>query len=217
MIDALFAKQLSILAAVIEREFEGSLSDEEQEAIRAIIDQAPKGNSYRLSEQLASIIRMLMQYPRGLSILLGREAPPSTSKEINDMIVSFTPAPEPIGRVDGGQSIPLAERLIYTEETFRRVISECGGWKHIAGVVCGWMRMYPNNWAIIKDHVAWVEAASSRIDGSILDKLAKYHGCSTDTINRMVNKFPIELAEAILRSPIGDSFDLSDASEYKAV
>jgi hypothetical protein len=217
MIDQLIALQIGALANTIKRLHEEELTEDEVVAIAEIIEQIPTRSDYRLFEQLAAIIQMLMAYPKGLSILLGRVAPP-TSEQIIEMILAFSPASADLGvRVDGGLNTPLAERLIYTEQTFFMIIADIGGWKHINDVTREYMALFPNTWAIIMDHTRWVRTKTTRIDGSSLKKVADAHGCSIETVRHHINSFPCELARAILASPQDGHLILGHVDSYPAI
>jgi hypothetical protein len=196
---------------------EYEMTPDEKVAVDEIIKQTPTRTDYKLCEQLAAIIQMLISCPNGLSMLLGRVSPPD-SEQINEMILSFSPAGNDLGvRVDGGQNIPQAERLIYTAEAFCAVISACGGWGHIVEAARGYMKVFPNEWAIIMDHTRWVKTKITRMDGSSLKKVADLHGCSVDAVRNAINSFPRELAEAILATPQDGEFNLRPVNGYPAI
>jgi hypothetical protein len=218
MNDSLIASQIALLAKTVKKIDRGyQLTQDENEALEDIISRAPTRSDYKLVEQLTAVIQMLASYPKGLSILLGRITPPS-SEQISEMIFSFSPAGGDAGvRVDGGQSAPQAERMIYTEESFNAVVTVCGGWEHIADIAKGYIKMYPNAWGIVMDHARWVRTKITRIDGSSLKKIADIHGISVDAIRNTVISFPRELAEAILASPVNGNFDLRGVDDYPAI
>jgi hypothetical protein len=217
LIDQIIALQIGTLAKVAERLHGNDLSDDEKAAIKEIIAQIPTRTDYRLFEQLEAVIQMLIASPKGLSILLGR-TPPPTTEQIGEMIMAFSSTSCDLGvRVDGGLVIPQAERLIYTEQSFNAIIAEVGGWKHINAVAKGYMKLYPNAWAIVMNHTRWVRTKISRIDGSSLKKVADAYQCSVETVRNTINSFPRELARAILASPVDDDFDLRALEDYPAV
>jgi hypothetical protein len=196
---------------------EYEMTPDEKVAVDEIIKQTPTRTDYKLCEQLAAIIQMLISYPNGLSMLLGRVSPPD-SEQINEMILSFSPAGNDLSvRVDGGVSIPQAERLVYTEEAFCAVIAVCGGWDHIIEAARAFMKVFPNTWAIIMDHTRWVRTKITRMDSSSLKKVADMHGCSVDTVRNVINAFPRELAEAILATPMNGEFELRSIEDYPAI
>ena len=217
MIDQIIALQIGALAKAIKRILRRDLTDDELIAIDDIIEQIPTRTDYRLFEQLDAIIQMLMDYPKGLSMLLGR-VPPPTTEEINEMILLFTPVSSPLGvRVEGGVRLPQAERLIYTEQAFSAVIAEVGGWSHINEVARGYIKVYPNAWNIVTDHIRWVKTKITRVDGLSLKKVAEANGCSVETVRNTINSFPQELAQAILASPQGNEFELGCVKGLSAI
>lgn len=217
MVDGIIAMQMGLVAGILKRLHADDLTSDEKRCLDDMVAQIPTREDYTLVEQLAEIIRMLVGFPKGINMLLGR-IPPPTLEEINEMILAFRSAGPDLGtRVDGGENIPTAERLIYTADTFTAVLEACGGWKHISVVANGWIKLSPNAWAIVLDHVRLVRTKVTRIDGSSVKKIADAHGCATDTIHNVVNVFPKELAAAILSSPIGDSFELKAVDEYPAI
>jgi hypothetical protein len=217
MIDQVIALQIGALANVIKRIHKSDLTPDELEAIEAILGQIPTRFDYRLFEQLEAIIQMTIAYPMGLNMLLGRTAPPTT-EQINEMILMFTPAGADLGvRVDAGDVLPRAERLIYTEQSFSVIIAETGGWRHINEVARGYMKLYPNTWNIVADHARWVKTKITRTDGSSLRKVADANGCSIETVRNTINSFPLELARAIIASPLDGELDLRSIDEYPAI
>ena len=217
MADGIIAMQLGLIAGIVQRLHAEDLTPDETACLDEIVAQIPTRKDYALSEQLAEIVRMLVGFPKGINMLLGR-IPPPTLEEVNEMILTFRPAGPDLGtRVDGGENIPTAERLIYTADTFTAVLQACGGWGHIAEVANGWIKVYPNTWAIVLDHARLVRTKVTRIDGSSVKKIAEAHGCSTDTIHNIIGAFPKELADAILCSPVGDTFELKGIDEYPAI
>jgi hypothetical protein len=217
MNDQYFALQVGAMAKIIKRLHKAALKDDELAEIEAIIEQIPRRRDYRLIEQLAAVIKMLVTYPNGLNMLLGRVNPPSV-EQINDIILAFTPPENDLGaKVDGGSNIPYAERLIYTAETFSEVVTVCGGWPHIVEVTKSWLKVYPNSWSVVLDYTRWVKTKNTRIDGSVLKKIAEIHGYSTTTVLNIIDSFPRELADAILMSPRDGQFDLRAVDSYPAI
>jgi hypothetical protein len=217
MIDQVIALQIGTLAKVIQRLSENELTADEREAINEIVSQIPTRSDYKLHEQLAAIIQMLVSYPNGLNVLLGRVPPPG-SEQINEMILLFSPSSGDLGvRVDGGTSIPQAERLIYSEEAFCAVIAVCGGWSHIAKVTQDYMKVFPNTWGIVMSHTRWCRSKITRMDGSVLEKVASMNCCSADGVRNVINKFPQELANAILASPRDGELILGSIKDYPAI
>jgi hypothetical protein len=215
--DLYLALQIGTLAKAIKKINDGKLDAEVLSALDKIIEQTPTRSDYRLYEQLKAIIEMLVAYPKGLSILLGRVSPPTT-EQINEMILMFEPAGPEIGvRVEGGKMIPKAERLIYTEQAFSAVIAETGGWPHINEVARGFMKAFPNTWHIVSSHTRWVKTKITRMDGSTMRKVAEINGCSIEGVRNTINSFPLELAKSILNSPLNGKFDMWPLEKHPAV
>ena len=164
---------------------------------------------YKLAEQLTVAIDLLVShYPQGLSVLLGQVEPP-TSQDIAELVASFSGGDDLGVRVDGGESVPEAERMICTAEKYFDVIERAGGWNHVIAVVRDWSVHYSTTWAIIVDHVCWVQGGFSRVDESQLDRIARKHHTTIDTVCRKKREFPSVLARAILRTPKnGDNWNL---------
>jgi len=178
---------------------------------------------YRLAEKLTSIIRLLVDYPQGLSILLGG-APPLSCDEINEMFETIRPPCEPtldqagcFLRVDGGADHIEADMMIDSADSFNRVIGCSGGWAHINAVTRGWKAHYPLRWGILVDYVVWAGRGASRIDGSQVKKVAGKFHVSHTTVVQTAQEFPRRIATAILTSPNGEKYELIPAENIKAV
>ena len=178
-------------------------------------------SGYGLIKQLAAVVKYLMDYPQGLSMLLGRVPPPSC-EDIEAMIETARPVSEqtldkagnPM-RVDGGApEVSEADRLLDSEDRWNRIIERAGGWEHIYAVTRDWTRCYPSSWAVIVDHV---RTARSRVDFVTVEAIAKRHGVSHDWVCKTVQEFPHRLATYILNTPIEGEFDLSATVDRQAV
>jgi hypothetical protein len=166
-----------------------------------------------LIRQLTSVIRIVRDYPRGLSILLGN-VPPPTSEEICEMLDTARPPSEPTLdaagnplRVDGGSDFIEADFMLDSADMFNRVIERAGGWEKINEATRGWKKFYPMRWAILVDYVMWIKNPVGNLDGPMLKKVADKHLVSRDTVKRAAQMFPQTLATAILNAP-SDEFDL---------
>ena len=154
-------------------------------------------SGYEVIQRLAAIIKLLADYPQGLSMLTGSVPPPS-AKDINIIIESIRPTAEPT-RTSGGTNEPEADRLLDTEELFNSVIERVGGWRHINESVCEWKKVYPKAWRVVTDNVRF---SRSRVDGVNYDFIARRNHLCRDTVYRIINNFPQELAVAIMNTPI---------------
>jgi hypothetical protein len=176
-----------------------------------------------LIEQLTSAIRLITEYPRGLSMLLGTVPPPGC-EEINEMLETvrppsgqvLDPAGNPI-RISGGEDFIEADARIDGAEMFDRIIGRAGGWAHINESVAGWKEHHPRKWAIFADYVIWVNGTVKNIDGSQLKRVADKHGVGHNTVSKVAQEFPQYLATAILYSTGKEEFRLEDVNALEGV
>ena len=176
---------------------------------------------YGLIEQLTSVIRLIMDYPQGLSILMGTVPPPSGA-DICGLLETVRPPSGPVLdrhgfplRPGGGPDfVPEADRMIDSAERFNRIIARAGGWGHINYVVRDWAKIYLKAWGVVVDHVRW---AKSRIDSVTVGTLADAHELSRNTVYRIIQNFPQELATAVINTPINGELQLSGDVRQEAV
>lgn len=174
-----------------------------------------------LIEQLAAVVKYLMDYPQGLSVLLGTVPPPSC-EAIAEMLESARPVSEPIldpkgnlMRVDGGEAVVAeADWRIDSEERWNLIIERAGGWEHIYAVMRDWKKCYPARWKFIMDYI---RTERSRVDGVSFDSLIQRHGVGRDWAYKVIQEFPQRLATYILNTPIEGDFELSATTDRKAV
>ena len=157
-------------------------------------------SGYKLLEQLTAVIIMVMEYPRGLDVLMGK-VPPPPAEDIAEMITSCSSSNDLGVRISGGKFSSEAERILMSEESFTGIIDAVGGWEHVNTVTRDWAESYSNTWNIIVDHVKWVQGGFSRIDESQLSRIAEKYCITVDTICRKKREFPKVLARAILQTP----------------
>jgi hypothetical protein len=178
----------------------------------------------KLIVQLTSAIRLIAEYPQGLSMLLGTVPPPGC-EEINEMLDTVRypqePTLDPSGypvRVDGGGDFIEPEAWIDNAAMFDRIIERAGGWKKINTVTLGWSRLYPKYWRIVIDRAAWMASCPGRLDGRVLKKIADKNRVSESTVSKTMSLFPRRLATAILNTVgEGEEFELIAAEDMKAV
>jgi hypothetical protein len=171
--------------------------------------------------QLASAIRLLADYPQGLSMLLGSVPPPSCA-QICEMLETArqpeAPTLDPAGfamRVSGGAATPLpADRRIDSEDRFNRVIERAGGWPHVNEVARGWAKRYARAWGVIVDVS---RLTKSRVDDVSVASIADSSQVGRKSVYRIIRHFPQELAVAILNTPVGGEFQLSPSPDSDAV
>jgi hypothetical protein len=178
----------------------------------------------KLIVQLTSAIRLVAEYPQGLSMLLGTEPPPGC-EEIGEMLdcvrypsePTLDPAGYPI-RVCGGRNFIEADTRIDNAEIFDRVIERAGGWGKINAVTSGWSKLYPKYWRIVIDHAVWMNSCPGRLDGRILKKIADKNRVCECVVSKTWSLFPQRLATAILNTVgEGEEFELVAVEEMKAV
>jgi hypothetical protein len=177
----------------------------------------------RLIEQLTSAIRLVTEYPQGLSMLLGAVPPPGCD-EICEMLESVRrpcgPTLDPAGlplRVDGGRAFVEADARLDGAAVFDRVIGRAGGWKKINTVTQGWAGNYPKHWRIVADHAAWIHSSPGRLDGRVLQKIAVKNRVCESAVSRTVNLFPQRLATAVLNTIAeGEEFTLGAPAYMKS-
>ncbi len=162
---------------------------------------------WNLQRKLAACIDLLVErHPQGLRVLVG-ECPPPTSEEIRLMYED--PGEDPGVRIDGGESVPLAERQAICAERFDEVIRAAGGWPHITATTREWSVCYGTTWDIVVDHVRFVGTGDfTKIDQSQLARVAERHGVHKDTVWRRRRDFPELLASCILKAPSAEYFEL---------
>ncbi len=151
---------------------------------------------------LAALILLLVRtHPAGFRVLLG-EYPEPDGLEIHNMLRALDEDADPEMRVDGGgRTLPEAVRVVESAERFEAIVRQAGGWGHIRRVTGEWAQNYEATWRMVVDHAKWVCGGFSRLDSSQLDRVARMHGVSRDTVWRRVREFPAALAAAILAEP----------------
>jgi hypothetical protein len=172
--------------------------------------------AHELIRQVTAIIRLVRDYPQGLSILLGT-VPPPTSEDICEMLNSVRPPLEPALdaegnplRVDGGSDFIEADMMLDTAEMFNSIVERAGGWPHINEVVREWKEKYPKSWAVMVDYVCWPE---SRVDGVSLASIADAQGLSRNIVPKIIQTFAQRIATAVLNTPHSHSEDGGAISE----
>lgn len=154
--------------------------------------------------KLTSIIRLLMDYPGGLSMLLGTAEPPSCVA-INEIFESVRPCPEqtlgtdgfPMRVSGGGVGEFDGDRIINNEERFAAVIAQCGGWKHVNAITQEYKERYPVAWSVVIEYVCWPK---SRVDKADYETISERCGVSRPTVSRIISNFAQELATVIINS-----------------
>lgn len=170
--------------------------------------------------QLACVIKLMTEYPQGLSMLAGATEGP-TSEDIFSMVETIRFPDEPATDMAGlpmmiysGRKSFQADKIIDSEDHFLRIIERVGGWEHINSVVNDWKKMFPLTWKAVVNYARW---EPSRVDGVTLDKIADYSLMSRTTFYRLIRNFPRDLARAILNTPTGNEFDLCETDSVRGV
>ena len=152
--------------------------------------------------QLTAVITLILECPGGLNILTGKLEPP-TAEELYQIVESCKRPVEALGmKIDKGGSSPLAETVTLLADTFEGIVERFGGWVHIIETTKQWAMMNVPSWRLVIDYHCWVKGYRSRIDGSMVDKISERHGVTPPTLYRLVRRFPGELANSIMRTPI---------------
>lgn len=155
-----------------------------------------------VQKSLAAIIELLLsRHPRGLRVLLGECQPPNAE----EVRLLFAEGRDELGvRVEGGASVPLAERMVMNAERFNEVIGAAGGWKHVNAMVKEWAEIFPNSWRIVVDCVRYVRRGTPKIDGGQMARIAERYHVDLDTVRLRRRAFPECLADFILQSPVSE-------------
>lgn len=160
-------------------------------------------NAWELRDGLKALVVLLMRtHPAAFRVLLGEYAPPDAG-EILSMLASLREGGGRDVRTQGGRAaLPEAVRLLEDEERFNEIVDASGGWAHINRVASDWASHYHKSWAVMMDHVQWVDGSFSRIDTAQTLQLRRKHGISKDTVWRYVQEFPAEFARVVLQTPV---------------
>ncbi|MDR0615922.1 MAG: hypothetical protein LBG29_03850 [Synergistaceae bacterium] len=142
---------------------------------------------------LERVIRLILRYPQGLSILLGAVPPPASM----DIVDAFPGRAFDSLGIRGGRR-PQAERRVEAADRIDDTIRKAGGWGHIVSAVCQWKKENPDDWSMMAAHISWFGHGQRWISRAKLSKLAAGYGCSERTISRKRNAFPGVIADYIL-------------------
>jgi hypothetical protein len=156
---------------------------------------------YELAGALEYVLDLLLNYPQGLSMLLGAIPLPSAM----DIVLTFPArAPENLGiRNKYLRPIPEQERIVEAADRIDNIIGESGGWEHITRTIRDWAAKNNEDWSLMVDYIRHVRRSGYRwIGGAKLRRIAEVYGNSERTVRRKRRLFARELAEYILLSPI---------------
>lgn len=154
---------------------------------------------YTLLQMLTGVIRLLADYPQGLSILAGSVQPPDTE----ELYSLWKAVKAPPVAIEGG----FRQRRLYKKtdielegaETINRIIRHSGGWRHIYRAVQNWQTEFKGTWEAVS---LLIVHKTSVLDSVNYDRIAQKCHVSRRTISRIIDRFPRDLAAAILNTPI---------------
>ncbi|MDR1514076.1 MAG: hypothetical protein LBS45_00140 [Synergistaceae bacterium] len=151
--------------------------------------------SIDLLEGLERVIRLILLYPQGLSILLGHVSPPSSL----ELLSAFPPKAFDSLGIHCSQR-PYEERITEMSAWIDDVIRQSGGWPHICQSVRDWKRMHLGDWDMMADHIRAVRPRQRWIGKSALRVIAEAYKVDIKMILRKRRAFAGVLAEFILYS-----------------
>ncbi|MDR1514833.1 MAG: hypothetical protein LBS45_03995 [Synergistaceae bacterium] len=155
---------------------------------------------YKLLDDLERVIRLILLYPQGLSILLGYVSPPSSL----ELLSAFPPKAFDSLGIHCSQR-PYEERITEMSAWIDDVIRQSGGWEHICQSVRDWKRMHLGDWDMMADHIRAVRPRQRWLNRTALQQLADVYRVDCRTIQRKRRAFPGILAEFILFGQRGDA------------
>jgi hypothetical protein len=148
-----------------------------------------------LLDGLERVIRLVLLYPQGLSILLGHVPPPPSLE-----LLSASPAKSFDSMGIHASLRPYEERITELSSWIDGVVRQSGGWAHINQSVRDWKRMHPGDWDMVADHIRAVRPRRKWLGKPDLRLIADTYRVDTKTILRKRRAFPGILAEFILYS-----------------
>lgn len=155
---------------------------------------------YALLRALKEVIRLLLDYPQGLSVLIGSVDPPDAVELYS--IWQMLRSSNDNTRVKTSRGAQAADIMIDKAESFNIVVNNSGGWEHINAITQEYRKRYATTWQIITRAVS---LPASRIDGATYDEIAENSGVSRGTVLKVIGRFPYDLAAAILNTPLDTS------------
>lgn len=151
-----------------------------------------------LIDELERVIRLILEYPQGLSILLGSAEVPKSSA----IVQAFPPA-----HFDNlgirGQFTAEAERITMAASRIDEIIKAAGGWQHITECVQDWKKGHGSDWSMVAMHISYIRSNKRSLDGPTLERIADMFGVSKKRVCKARKNFAGTLADFILFRPIG--------------
>jgi hypothetical protein len=146
-----------------------------------------------LAADLERVIRLILLYPRGLSILLGAAPPPSALE-----LISAFPARTYDSMGIHSSQRPYEEQVTELSCWMDETVRQAGGWGHIVSAVSQWRDENSEDWNLMAAHISWFGPGRKWANRAKLKKLAAGYRCSERTITRKRKHFPGVLADYIL-------------------
>jgi hypothetical protein len=144
--------------------------------------------AWDIEDRLVELLELLLRtHPYPIRVLLGEMEPPS----VLDLVASDGRPGADLGvRVDGGEKIPEAERLVERAAPFDQALEAVGGWDGIVRSVKELKEFEPELWEQFAACVRWVRPKRGRYsgarigDGGHILKLAERLGLGSATVLR---------------------------------
>jgi hypothetical protein len=147
-----------------------------------------------IQSDLRNVLTLLLEYPGALRVLAGEMKAPGPDE------LSFF----------GGRKKTITRKLMRRHggntdasviaAVISRTIEGAGGWPHIVNTSRQWIRDHPDTWKILAEYFVFVKPARrGGLNGNPPERAAERHGITADDLIRMVNSFPGELADAIVK------------------
>ncbi|KEJ91119.1 hypothetical protein [Synergistes jonesii] len=151
----------------------------------------------------------------GLAILLGI-APPPGAVQMYEMLGGNKV--EYGVRIDGGEKIPQAQRILESVEHLEDIISAVGGWREIHAATLKFKADYPDQWKILETHALFVRPGGLLRDGQggMSAIICRRHSDITPkTLRRRYKKILRALAIFLLSWSYSDGFNLNYFPKHK--
>ena len=167
-----------------------------------MIEQRYVMTGYDLVSELEHVINLILAYPQGLSILLGKVDAPESSA----IVLAFPPASyDNLGI--RGQFVPEAERVAVESDRLDKIIKQAGGWSHITGSVQKWRERHRTDWSMMAMHISYVRSKKRSLDGPTLEKIANMYDTTKERVCRARKNFAWTIADFVLYAPIDDDLE----------
>jgi hypothetical protein len=155
---------------------------------------------WNLMDDLVDLLELYLRYhPAPLRVLTDPAYEP-TAEEIDPMLSALHPRGDPGVRIDGGESVPEAERRCVRFDEIERTILSAGGWPHIAKTVSDYRDNCPREWKLLGAHVRWIRPGGvfRNGDGGRLSGIAERLGLNQETVIRRRREIVQEMARNCL-------------------